>query len=738
MNLDCLLNTFNNPRKKFQKKIQKIFETNERINLFYSTPEKYFEYVKREINENGNKLQTFENLDFYPLKTDCFWTGFFTSRPYLKGYIRKASNAYYSLSKYLATVRFINQTLYVNEENNTMPNLNRFREVVSLNQHHDAITGTCKQYVSDDYINGMTNVIADVEKNFRENIEDQLKIKIGSVCYNNFLVDQKLCSSEFMIRSNTKGKIKIGLYNPLIAGSSSQNKLLINIEIFDSFTYYEIEGKKSDFFCVNEYNIKDGDYFKYKNKCFLNFFYKFKKDEQLAFITLKKLGKGIKSNKYYSLNKIKNETSIELIQNNGIIKTLFFNPENFEFYIEYNNELEKITKLNFTYYDGMYYVNADTCMDGAYQFSPYHKYPEKIEIDYENSFYFIGNLGINFVTRNIDASFTFFTIFYDPFFAKVEHFFDNAEETYFLNKYSFGYSFVFKTNINNLNEENKPIFYTDTNGLEMMKREIDKFKYKETANISIGANFYPVTSSISIKDELNIDNNNILTVFSDRPQAGSGILPGSIILVIQRMSYGNDNKGMPENMWEKNSMNNTHFKTTHFILFGLNIYNGGRNKSNIAKKTDLLNFIYNYFNSGIFMFKIENEGKNFKEKINKNNKLVYNLFEKNIKVTPDIRASYQVIHKDLIVGIYYRYNNYFFNINKENNENEDLNYGYISLNFPEDIHFKIFYDKKGINYSRNETDFLNDEQKEKFIIPIKETLNLKYNEFLFIYYYFEN
>ena len=37
----------------------------------------------------------------------------------------------------------------------------------------------------------------------------------------------------------------------------------------------------------------------------------------------------------------------------------------------------------------------------------------------------------------------------------------------------------------------------------MMKRTIDQFNYKETANTSIGGNFYPVTSSISIKDENN-------------------------------------------------------------------------------------------------------------------------------------------------------------------------------------------------------------------------------------------
>ena len=544
-----------------------------------------------------------------------------------------------------------------------------------------------------------------------------------------------------MIKNIIKGKdrIKIGIFNPIIASSSlSTNYLLINIEIFDSYTTYEVEGIESDFLCINRYNLKDDDYFKYKNRCFLNFFYNFKKGEQIAYFTLKKLLKGKKLNRYYSLNTIKNQTEIELISNNYNIKSLLFNPKNFQFYIEYYNELQKITKLNFSYYDGMYYGNAENCKDGAYQFSPYNKYPEKIDIDYDNSFYFIGYLGITFVTRNIEASFTFFTLFYNPFFIKVEHFFNSVEESYFLNKFSFGYSFVFETNINNIKDNNKPIFYTDSNGLEMMKRQIDTFNYKETANITTGANFYPVTSSISIKDENNNENNNIVTIFNDRPQAGTGLLPGALILILQRMSYGNDNKGLTENLWETESMNNSFLKITHFVVFGVNIFNENNNKTNLIKKSDLLNFIYNYFNSGVFLFRIEKEGKNFKKKIYDNNKLVNNMFNKYINISPDIRATYQVILKNLIIGEYFRYSNYFFNINyyKEKNGKEEIIFGKIILNFPDNVPYKVFFDKKGINYNINQKAVLNDNQKEKLIIPKNQSLSLKYNQILYIYFYF--
>ena len=101
------------------------------------------------------KLDTVTHKDFYPLRTDCYWTGYFTSRPYLKGCIRKASNAFYSFSKYFSFNRFIDKTFV----KSIYSDLNELRAVVALNQHHDAITGTCKQYVSSDYINRINLIL---------------------------------------------------------------------------------------------------------------------------------------------------------------------------------------------------------------------------------------------------------------------------------------------------------------------------------------------------------------------------------------------------------------------------------------------------------------------------------------------------------------------------------------------------------------------------------------------------
>ena len=744
LNLDSIIDAFGNKTYDIfpPGELNDKFGTNENINIFYSTPERYFNSMKKELEKKNLNLDLYTNKDFYPLRSECFWTGFFTSRPYLKGYIRKGSNVFYSLSKYHS----YNRLLGNNIDNNIISNLNNLREVVGLTQHHDAITGTCMQYVSTDYINRLKNTITQAENDFIKTFEMNNNIKIGRICYNNFIVDEKDCLSEFEIFDKSKDKeIIIGLYNPKFSNISSTgvNKLLINIELLDSQYEYKIEENKSDFFCIDNKSIENTQLYKYKNKCFLYFFYEFKEEEELAIVTLKKSSEKI-TKKYYNKFHKENEKKIILLKDHVNIKSLIFTPKTFEFDLQYLNEDDKINKINFTYYDGMYYVNAGDCIDGAYIFSPYNKYPDEISIDYNNSFYYKGGLGVTFVTRNVMASFTIFTIFYDPFFVKVEHIFDSLESSYFLKRFSFGYSFTLKTNINNLDKDNKPIFYTDANGLEVLKRTINKFEYEENGNPSTGGNFYPVTSSISIQDENNSKNKNKVTMFIDRPQGGTGFLPGSLILILQRMSYGNDNKGLVENMYEAESMNSDNFITTHLIVFGTKINKSKKEENNSYKymiqKTDLINFVYNYLNVGTLIFKINyNSSRTLeyeKEKITENNELINNEINKYLKISPDIRANYELIKNNLVIGEYFRYNNYFFNI--DNTGNNDDSFGTISLNFEEDTKFKIYYDKTGINYRNNNAEIFEEEIKSKFMNPKDIILSLKNNEFLYIYYYFGN
>ena len=64
-------------------------EKGSKVNLLYSTPSCYTWHVNQ-----ANKTYTVKDDDFFPYahRPHSFWTGYFTSRPALKGYVRKTNN----------------------------------------------------------------------------------------------------------------------------------------------------------------------------------------------------------------------------------------------------------------------------------------------------------------------------------------------------------------------------------------------------------------------------------------------------------------------------------------------------------------------------------------------------------------------------------------------------------------------------------------------------------------------
>jgi lysosomal alpha-mannosidase len=109
----------------------------DQLNVFYSTPSQYTKAL-----HDANATWTLKTDDFFPYADHeyAMWSGYFTSRPALKRYVRDMTN-------YLQTCRHFeafspplagmsSQTLW---------------EAQSVAQHHDAVAGTEKQLVAYDY-----------------------------------------------------------------------------------------------------------------------------------------------------------------------------------------------------------------------------------------------------------------------------------------------------------------------------------------------------------------------------------------------------------------------------------------------------------------------------------------------------------------------------------------------------------------------------------------------------------
>lgn len=93
--------------------------------------------------------------------------------------------------------------------------------------------------------------------------------------------------------------------------------------------------------------------------------------------------------------------------------------------------------------------------------------------------------------------------------------------------------------------QSKETFYTDSNGKEMVKRVRNKRgpTYPSPYNISepVAGNYYPVNALISIDDGANE-----LAVITDVSQGGSSLADGSVELMVHRRLQADDSRGVQE------------------------------------------------------------------------------------------------------------------------------------------------------------------------------------------------
>ncbi|KAL4437798.1 hypothetical protein ABPG77_005710 [Micractinium sp. CCAP 211/92] len=111
-----------------------------RVNAFYSTPARYVA-----AKHGYGARWPLKEDDFFPYADfpHAFWTGYFTSRPTSKGYVRAATS-------YLQGARQLEAFVGLPRKEGG-PTTEALEEAVSLLQHHDAVTGTAKQHVANDY-----------------------------------------------------------------------------------------------------------------------------------------------------------------------------------------------------------------------------------------------------------------------------------------------------------------------------------------------------------------------------------------------------------------------------------------------------------------------------------------------------------------------------------------------------------------------------------------------------------
>lgn len=191
-----------------------------RVNVFYSTPSLY---VQAKLASNIS--WSVKTDDFFPYADcpHCYWTGYFTSRPALKRYVRINSG-------YLNAARQL-EVLTKKDGTQTLA----LEEALGVAQHHDAVSGTSKQHVAYDYAKRIAKGAA-VASQLVNAAFSELTAKTNTATFAEcLLLNESICAI-----SQTSPAFAVVLYNPL--ARSRHEIVRVPVSGPNAYTVYDAEG----------------------------------------------------------------------------------------------------------------------------------------------------------------------------------------------------------------------------------------------------------------------------------------------------------------------------------------------------------------------------------------------------------------------------------------------------------------------------------------------------------------
>jgi len=517
----------------------------DRIQLFYSTPEYYTAQKKNSHAIQQEQLaaglitesETFQTKsdDFFPYSSaeNSYWTGYFTSRTSFKRFERVASS-------FLLASRQID-ALYGNSTSaRNSASLYTLEDALGMAQHHDAITGTAKQHVANDY---SFHLQAGIDK-AAEHIQSLLSDAIGgqetpmrlSHCP---LLNESICEASVHASAPDKPGFYTVVYNPLVTARSSILRLPVAQKAVFTIENLATNEKSAvpsyampahccccDRFVVN---LDTGPVpalgaITYR----VVWAYNVSSDRQNDPVGVSQERHGDKlvvTNSHFSAT-FDDKGLIRSVRIDDNVKKL---SQTWGYYTSFDCNLDQsvVPSEDPTQNSGAYIFRPSTPAQSAIPFRPISHEVVKttasveIRLTFEESW-------ISQVTR-ISKDAPFVEVEYSVGPIPIE---DGR-----------GKEVVFKYHSS---VRNNATFYTDSNGREFQKRVLN---YRPTWNLDVyeplAGNFYPINAAIYIED-----NESSLSVALDRSQGGTSLRDGEIEIMVQRRTLMDDNKGVDEPMNE--------------------------------------------------------------------------------------------------------------------------------------------------------------------------------------------
>ncbi|XP_059552472.1 lysosomal alpha-mannosidase isoform X1 [Myotis daubentonii] len=492
-----------------------------RVNVLYSTPACYL----WELNK-ANLTWSVKRDDFFPYADGphMFWTGYFTSRPALKRYERLSYN-FLQVCNQLEALAGPAANMGPYGSGDSAP----LNEAMAVLQHHDAVSGTSKQHVANDYARQLaagwepcevllSNALARLsgskeEFTFCRNLNtsqcplSQTSKSFQVTVYNplgrkvNWMVRLPVSKHMFLVKDPSGAVVPSDV---VTMPSSDTQELLFSASVpalgFSIYSVTQVPGRSPR---------ADRPEPRFQ--------------KSLSWIK--------------SSSRVKPSSRVLTIQNEYISAS--FDPDTGLLVEMKNLEQDLLLPVR----QAFYWYNASTGntlssqASGAYIFRPSRQTPLFIsrwaqtrlvktalvqEVHQNFSAWCSQVVRLYPGQRHLELEWTVGPIpVGDDWGKEVISRFDTALET-------------------------KGLFYTDSNGREILERRRD---YRPTWKLNqtepVAGNYYPVNTRIYITD-----GNMQLTVLTDRSQGGSSLSDGSIELMVHRRLLRDDDRGVGEPLLE--------------------------------------------------------------------------------------------------------------------------------------------------------------------------------------------
>ncbi|ALC39282.1 CG9463 [Drosophila busckii] len=496
------------------------------INLLYSTPSCYL----KSLHDAGISWPT-KSDDFFPYASDphAYWTGYFSSRPTLKRYERDG-NHFLQVCKQLGA-------LTPKQSPEFEAHLGFMRETMGIMQHHDAVTGTEKQKVALDYAKRLSVAIRACGANMR-NILNTLSLGSkqneldGS---KNNVLEFKTCTllniSSCSV-SETNERFALTLYNPL---AHSTNEY-VRIPVPDyKYIVLDHAGKRVPTQVVPVPKALIQIKHRKSSAAFELVF----QATQLPPVGYKTYYIEKNSNATRSLAPTampKKSSSYTSIGNKQI--KLTFDTNGFLSQVT-ADEMTRMISQEFLYYEAAVGDNREFLnrSSGAYIFRPYkNKY--HFAADQVDIVVYKGDL-----VQEVHQQFNEWISQVVRVYSDSNH----AEFEWLVGPIPIDDK-MGKEVITRFNSdiESNGIFYTDSNGREMLKRQRDhRDSWYVRIHEAVSGNYYPVTAKIALEDKLAR-----MAILTDRAQGGSSLKDGALELMVHRRLLHDDAFGVDESLNE--------------------------------------------------------------------------------------------------------------------------------------------------------------------------------------------